>query len=251
MTRSTSRHRIVIGAVIGAVMVFGAGFSAKTATATSCAVIPDLENLPSKLVADASMPWGDGTFFTQFDFALTGTVTEVVTKATSVGTPIEPTMVSFDVINGFGIDDIESPFIVREPDAGDFNGYLFVVGQTYFVPITAVGPHGESNYSALCDPIVPMTLAEAETLALSASPELRVALPRPLATNEVASSATSQDGAPIGTPSPQLTKGESRWFRSALAAALACAAIALTVIVLTARRRRRTAPHRSHEAKTT
>lgn len=158
-----------------AILIVVAG-SARPVVALSCA-LPDAGMSPRSIVADTEIMRNGRPFFESYDFAVTGTVTSVTTDEVAGSTTYGSTAVVFDVLNAYGLETVGYALVVSVSDPRWMSGYPFEIGQTYFVPLKAVGPQGQPNYSFLCDPITPMTLVEAMALPEFASGELLVAGP--------------------------------------------------------------------------
>lgn len=134
----------------GAVVVLVA-VPAGAVRATSCAPAPD--GSARAIVTGTEVLWGDHGFFDLYDYAITGTVIEVVTDEDAESDTYGATEVHVDVINGFGVEQIGESVVVHQSDPGWMNGFAFDRGATYFIPLVHAGPNGERDYSFVCDPI--------------------------------------------------------------------------------------------------
>lgn len=146
-----------------------------TASATSCAPPPD--GSARSIVTGTEVLWGDHAFFDLYDYAITGTVASITTDEERGSTTYGATEVQFDVINGFGVDEVGETVVVHQSDPGWMNGFGFVPGATYFVPLVHRGPNGERDYSFVCDPISSISPAGAVDLAGTAAASVPVASP--------------------------------------------------------------------------
>jgi len=173
-----------------AILIVVAG-PARPAVALSCAPFPDTGMSPRSIVAGTETMLNGRSFFESYDFAVTGTVSSVTTDEVTGSATYGSTAVVFDVLNAYGLETVGRALVVNESDPGWMTGYQFEIGQTYFVPLKAVGPQGRPNYSFVCDPITPMTLAEAMALPEFAHGELLVAVPE----DELVAVSTSTEAA--------------------------------------------------------
>ena len=172
-------------AVLGAtVTVVAATLTAGVAMveATSCAMPTD--GSARSIVAGTEVLWGDHTFFDLYDYAVTGTVVEIVTDETQGSATYGATEVHVEVINGFGIDQIGEQVVVHQSDPGWMSGFAFERGSTYFIPLVHVGPNGEPDYSFVCDPISRISPDGARQLTEITADSIAVADPSPSAVVE-------------------------------------------------------------------
>jgi len=179
-----------LGTAVTAVVVTLAVGGA-TAGATSCA--PPTDGSARSIVAGTEVLWGDHAFFELYDYAVTGTVVDVVTDETQGSATYGATEVHVEVINGFGVDQIGERVVVHQSDPGWMSGFAFERGSTYFIPLVHVGPNGEPDYSFLCDPISRISPDGARQLTDLAADSIAVADPSPSAVVEpVAAPPTSR-----------------------------------------------------------
>lgn len=155
------------------VVLFAA--SPGTASALSCAPPPD--GSARSIVTGSEVLWGNHSFFDLYDYAITGTVTGITTDEERGSTTYGATEVQFDVINGFGMDEVPETVLVHQSDPGWLTGFGFELGSTYFVPLVHRGPNGERDYSFVCDPISSISPAGAVDLAGMAAASIPVASP--------------------------------------------------------------------------
>lgn len=229
---------------------------ARPALALDCAVFPEADMSPRSIVAGTETMWNDRPFFESFDFAITGTVTSITTDDAAGSATYGKTEVSFDVLNGYGLETVEESLVVTESDPGWISGYLFEPGRTYFVPLKAFGPQGEPNYSFLCDPITEMTLAEAEALPRYASEVVTVTGPlveltagstsivptestAPTTADSSVTTATPTSGPQIDSPvSGDQVDNDDSWNSLGVVIGGAAAMLVLVAWAYSARRRR-------------
>lgn len=171
-----------------AILIVVAG-PARPIIALSCAPSPYNGISPRAIVAGTETMLNGRSFFESYDFAVTGIVSSVTTDEVTGSTTYGSTAVVFDVLNAYGLETVGHALVVSQ--SGSMSGYPFEIGQTYFVPLKAVGPQGQPNYSFLCDPITPLTLVEAMALPEFASGELLVAVPE----DELVAVSTSTESA--------------------------------------------------------
>lgn len=176
----------VLGAVAVTAVVAVMSGQGWSVDALSCAIHPD--GTPESIVRGSEQLSSGEPFFDRYDFAITGTVTTVVTVERPGSETYGRTMVTVDVINGFGLDFITPEIELTQSDPGWMAGYPFVVGHTYFIPVTAVGPNSETNYSFVCDPITEIDGDRAAALAGEAT--RRPAGPPSLSTDPAPTSTT-------------------------------------------------------------
>ena len=113
-------------------------------SATSCAAV---EGPTPEQVAAGDDDLGGRRFFPAYDYGLVGTVEAVSHE------PQGPATTRFRVVGVLGRDSVPPTVDVASPDPGWMNGYGFVVGTSYFVPLAATGPDGRRHFSFVCDPI--------------------------------------------------------------------------------------------------
>ncbi len=148
------------------------------ASATSCAGIEHGD--ARSVVSGVSIGEGyDGTLYTIFDLAISGTVTEIATDEVPGSATYGATEVSFEVINAFGVDTISPTLVVWSSDPGWMSGYPFEVGRTYFVPLKNPGMSGHPYESFLCDPISEISPEDATSLKGFAPDGVPTATPTP------------------------------------------------------------------------
>ena len=191
---------LILGLLVFA--TFSGGGS--TVSATSCA--PPEDGSARSIVTGVERLWGEQTFFELYDFAISGTVVSIETDETPGSETYGDTEVKVEVINAFGVDDIDETVVVSEDDPGWINGYEFRVGGTYFIPLVTEGPQGTPNYSFLCDPISRISESEASELAVIAIDQIAVATPEPSPTATLTPSST--DEPPVTTASSAVHSSE-------------------------------------------
>jgi hypothetical protein len=138
-------------------------------------------------------------FFDVYDFAVAGTVTAIRTDEVSGSATYGATDVIVDVIAGYGTQNITSSITISQSDPGWLAGYFFEVDKTYFIPVVAVGPNEERDYSHLCDPISEITAADAAELPAIAIDGISIAYPS-AQTEPTTSASTPQPTSTITPP---------------------------------------------------
>lgn len=167
--------------------------------ALSCAVHPD--GSPEAILAGTEQLSTGESFFNSYDLAVSGTVTAIETDEAPGSPTYGDTLVSVDVINAFGVEEVAQSIVVFEDDPGWMSGYAFELGKVYFIPLQTSGPDGQTNYSFSCDPIALLDQSASAKLPAHATSAIRVAYPAvaaaPNTTTTTSPPATSTDAVAI------------------------------------------------------
>ncbi len=145
---TAGRLALIAGLVLG----WSAG-ALLPAGALTCAHFP--ENTPESLVRNRlTLPAPDTR---SYDMAVVGTVRRITTDEDGDSPTYGRTTVEVEM-DGFFYDGVlgatpADVWLVTSPDPGWLQGYGFVEGRSYFIPLLFAGPLGEPNYSFFCDPI--------------------------------------------------------------------------------------------------
>lgn len=210
-----------------------------SALATSCAV-PKGDVSPRAIVEGRALGWDGQPIFETYDFAIAGSVTSVNTDEVPGSPTYGDTEVVFEVINAYRLESVDPLLVVWQSDPGWMMGFPFEVGRTYFVPLVHRGPGGEPNYSMLCDPISPMSVADAADLPQFASAELPVATPgvETTPTFDLLPTVEASVTPIVTTSGGEESASSGRGSGLLVVGAVGAVALAATGAVLVARRRR-------------
>jgi hypothetical protein len=143
--------------VIPGLLLFALGSA--PALATTC--IPHTMG-PEDIVAADLVVQG-----TTYDFALVGQVLSVETDEQSDSDRYGETVVRMSVFGVYGLASAPTEMGLTTPDPGWINGYDFVVGSSYFVPVMRIGLDGEANRVNACDPVTEVEDPQATALDLA------------------------------------------------------------------------------------
>jgi hypothetical protein len=145
------------------------------AGATSCAG-PGAP--PRSLVAGVPAYDGaEGTLWSAYDLAITGTVVEIRTDEERDSAAYGATEIIVEVINAMGVDSISDQVTISARDPGWMDGYAFALGRTYFVPLKSPGPEGQQYWSFVCDPISEISASDASALLVEVAAGIPTAVP--------------------------------------------------------------------------
>lgn len=153
----TTRSRV--WRALGALAIAGvtSTLHAATASAASCAVRdPSLPPVEEVLRLRTAEPDPAGA-------AVIGTVTAI--RPAAGATDAGRTDVLVDVTSALGIDAIPNRIVVSQADTSPMNGYPFVPGTTYFIPLQLTSPDGRANGAFVCDPIQVLTTRQVSEIA--------------------------------------------------------------------------------------
>ena len=142
------------------------------ASATSC--VP--AEAPRATITGGGERGMGGKFFEHYDGAVLGKVATIKSNPQMVP---GGTKITVEVAGAIGAATIGERMVVSADDEGAMNGFPFVHGTWYFIPIQNQGPQGQVNYSFLCDPIGELKGPEAAAalLDLARREGLTVAVP--------------------------------------------------------------------------
>jgi hypothetical protein len=135
---------------------------------------------PSGTPEDLIRSTGEGGFWDTYDLALVGKVLSVITDEEDESVTYGRTEIEVEVEVLLGSQEASHTFSLTASDPGWLNGYPYVVGTSYFIPISNRGPNGEPNYTFLCDPITEVadpTIVTARLIEVSEAIGLPYALP--------------------------------------------------------------------------
>jgi hypothetical protein len=222
--------RARIGAIVlalGASTPFGLTLLAGPAGALSCAAHPD--GSPQAIASGTEQLAGGGRFFDQYDFAVIGAVTAIRTDERQGSPTYGATEVDVTVAGVLGVDEAPHSMTLRAGDPGWMVGWPFEVGASYFVPVDAVGPEGQVNWTFGCDPVAQVD-----------DPAATVAELAPLASAAGISLAPPADDGQGGASASGAVGDDPAWFVPAITTTAVVAAAATGVVLL--RRHPRAAP---------
>ena len=210
-----ARHvALVVG--LGAAVPVGITAAAGPALALSCAAHPD--GSPQAIASGTEQLAGGGRFFDQYDFAVVGTVTAIRTDERQGSPTYGATEIDIAVDRVLGVDEAPPAMTLRAGDPGWMVGWPFELGAAYFVPVAAVGPEGQVNWTFGCDPVTVLP-----------DPETTVAELTSLASAAGFSLAQPSEG---GGGAEAATDGGTPWFVPAVSAAAVLAAGATGFLLL-------------------
>jgi hypothetical protein len=204
-------RRLALVVALGAVVPLGVTVAAGPALALSCAAHPD--GSPQAIASGTEQLAGGGRFFDQWDFAVIGTVTAIRTDERQGSPTYGATEIDIAVAGVLGVSEAPPTMTLRAGDPGWMVGWPFQRGAAYFVPVAAVGPDGQVNWTFGCDPVSDLTDAEATIDELS---------PLASAAGFVLSRPPADDGG--GAGGGDGSSGGTAWFVPAVSAAAVFAA---------------------------
>jgi hypothetical protein len=237
--------RVIAATFAVGITLLWAGASAP-AMALSCAAHPD--GSPRSIASGTDRLVTGIAFFDAYDFAVIGSVAMIETVD---GAEIHAgrTTVSVDVMALLGPGEPDRRVAITSPDPGWMAGYPFEIGATYLIPVKAVGPMGEPNYSFLCDPISevdPAFLTELGRLASNAGLPFTMIDPGMTPTSSETGAIdrpTGSDGRePVGTEADDMSPKRTSTRSTATVVAIVVATFvfgAASTMLVTVKKRRR------------